>query len=263
MRSNFHTHSVYSDGSNTLEELAASAIAQGFGALGFSEHSYTYFDESYCLSKENTPEYIAEVRYLKEKYRGKIDIYLGIEQDFYSCEETADYEYIIGSVHYVKKDGIFLPIDESAEDLAHFCAEYYGGDFYALAEDYFQTVGMWAERKCDIIGHFDLITKFNEKYPLLDTDNPRYIKAAKDALDKILAAGKIVEINTGAMARGWRRSPYPEEKWLDYIIQRNGRLIPASDCHAQKDLAYGFDSTQMKKYAPYFVEFKPQITHRS
>ena len=47
MKANFHTHSVYSDGADTLTELVEAAIEKGFGALGFSEHSYTYFDESY------------------------------------------------------------------------------------------------------------------------------------------------------------------------------------------------------------------------
>ena len=132
MKANFHTHSVYSDGADTLTELVEAAIEKGFGALGFSEHSYTYFDESYCMSRENTLRYISEVRALQEKYRGRIALYLGIEQDFYSTESVDNYEYVIGSVHYLKKGGHFLPVDESAEDLARFRDMYYEGDIYAL-----------------------------------------------------------------------------------------------------------------------------------
>ena len=141
MKANFHTHSVYSDGADTLTELVEAAIEKGFGALGFSEHSYTYFDKSYCMSRENTPRYISEVRALQEKYRGRIALYLGIEQDFYSTESVDNYEYVIGSVHYLKKGGHFLPVDESAEDLARFRDMYYEGDIYALIEDYFAAVG--------------------------------------------------------------------------------------------------------------------------
>lgn len=262
MKSNFHTHSVYSDGADTLAELAEAALEQGFSALGFSEHSYTYFDESYCMSRENTSKYLAEVRELQEKYCGKIELYLGIEQDFYSEESIDEYEYIIGSVHYLKKDGHFLPVDESAEDLKHFRDWYYDGDIYALIEEYFDTVGMWAQKKCDIIGHFDLITKFNEKYSLFDTDNPRYKLAAKRALDKILAAGKIIEINTGAMARSWRLTPYPEEKWINYIIKNGGTLILASDCHDKKALAFGFETDLIARYKANIIDFKPKTTHQ-
>ena len=254
MKANFHTHSVYSDGADTLTELVEAAIENGFGALGFSEHSYTYFDESYCMSRENTLRYISEVRALQEKYRGRIALYLGIEQDFYSTESVDNYEYVIGSVHYLKKGGHFLPVDESTEDLARFRDMYYEGDIYALIEDYFAAVGAWAEKKCDIIGHFDLITKFNEKQPLFDTEHPRYKMAAQKALDKILAADKTIEINTGAMARAWRSSPYPDAKWLDYIVKKDGRLILASDCHDKKDLDFAFDTL-----APYreYLSIKP------
>lgn len=248
---NFHTHSVYSDGVDTLEELVIQAIELGFDRLGFSEHSYTYFDESYCLSKEKTAQYKQEVRNLRDKYRDKIAIYLGIEQDLYSEESTNDYDYVIGSVHYVNKDGAFLAIDESAEDLRHYSEKYYDGDIYALVEDYFEAVGSWADKECDIIGHFDLITKFNEKYPLFSESHPRYQKAAQAALDKILQAGKIIELNTGAMARGWRTSPYPQCNWLEYILANGGQIMLASDCHDSAYLAYEFADEKIKRYENY------------
>ena len=51
MISNFHTHSVFCDGDNTLEEIATSAIEKGFTALGFSGHGFTPFDTRYCMLK--------------------------------------------------------------------------------------------------------------------------------------------------------------------------------------------------------------------
>lgn len=255
---NFHTHSVYSDGADTLEELVIRAIELGFDRLGFSEHSYTYFDESYCLSKEKTVQYQQEVRDLRGKYHEKIAIYLGIEQDLYSKESTSTYDYVIGSVHYVKKDGDFLAIDESAESLKIFSEKYYAGDIYSLIEDYFSAVGNLAQTECDIIGHFDLITKFNEKYPLFSEFHPRYQQAAQMALDKILQAGKIIEINTGAIARGWRTEPYPASNWLEYILKNNGRVLLASDCHDKAYLAHEFQKEKIKRYENY-PDFRPKI----
>ena len=68
--SNYHTHTVYCDGNDTPEALVLEAIRLGCPSIGFSGHSFTEFDQSYCMSRERTEEYKREVRALKEKYRG-------------------------------------------------------------------------------------------------------------------------------------------------------------------------------------------------
>ena len=62
--SNAHTHTTYCDGKNSAEEMVQAAIARGFRCLGFSCHSYTPFDERYCLSPGATGRYIREIRAL-------------------------------------------------------------------------------------------------------------------------------------------------------------------------------------------------------
>ena len=80
--------------------------------------------------------------------------------------------------------------------------QHYGGDFYAFAEDYYRLVGEVPERTgCQIVGHFDLITKFNEGDKLFDTGHPRYMRAALEALDRLAGRDVIFEITTGAMSR--------------------------------------------------------------
>ena len=69
MLRDFHTHTIYSDGGNTPEEMVLAAIDRGLECIGFSDHSYTFFDESYCMKLEAIPEYIAEIAGLKEKYK--------------------------------------------------------------------------------------------------------------------------------------------------------------------------------------------------
>ena len=56
--SNFHTHTTYSDGKNSVRENIEAAIEKGMSALGFSDHSYTDFDLSYCIKKDDLPKYI-------------------------------------------------------------------------------------------------------------------------------------------------------------------------------------------------------------
>lgn len=243
MRGVFHIHTLYCDGKNTCEELVLKAIDEGFSAIGFSGHSYTSFDESYCMSRQNTVRYVEDIGVLKHKYCGKINIYCGIEQEYYAEPQCFKPDYVIGSVHYVKKDGVYIPIDESRADLLAAVENHYSGDIYALAEDYYLNVGNVATKtSCDVIGHFDLISKFNEAEVMFDEREPRYVEAWHCAADKLLATGKIFEVNTGAISRGYRTLPYPSEDMLCYIAKRGGRVTVTADCHDANMLKCGFDT---------------------
>ena len=93
----------------------------------------------------------------------------------------------------------------------------------------------------DIIGHFDLVTKFNELGGYLDLSDPRYVRAWKAAVDALLSYDRPFEINTGAISRGYRTTPYPGAAVVDYIRSRGGRLILNSDSHSDKTLCFQFD----------------------
>ena len=80
--SDLHVHTIFSDGKNTPEEMVRAAISKGMTKIGFSDHSYTSYDESYCMSREGTAVYRKVIAGLKEKYRDQIEILCGIEQDF-------------------------------------------------------------------------------------------------------------------------------------------------------------------------------------
>lgn len=237
-----HIHTLYSDGKNTPEEVVLAAIEKGMTTVGFSDHSYTAFDESYCIKKENTDKYIREINALKEKYKGKIEILLGIEQDFYSSEPTNRFDYIIGSVHYLKIGDDYIPVDETGDILSAAAEKYFGGDIYALIEEYYRTVSRVAEKTgADIIGHFDLITKFNEDGALFDESHPRYVAAYRAAADRLIKSGKPFEINTGAVSRGYRTAPYPSAEITEYLKSRGARFILSSDSHSKDILCFGFD----------------------
>ncbi len=239
----YHTHSTYCDGKNTLEEMAEGAVKKGVKGLGFSGHSHTPFDESYCMSRDKTLKYIDEAEGLKNKYSGKLDIFTGIEYDLFSDEENlSKFDYVIGSVHYALKDGKYLPVDESEDIFVENVGRRYGGDYYAFCEDYFKEVGSLADiGEVDIIGHFDLVTKFNEGDRLFNTRNKRYASAAESALIKLSAMNKILEINTGAVSRGYRMLPYPDECILSVWRDLGGKIIFSGDAHSIDGICYKFD----------------------
>ena len=248
MESNYHTHTTFCDGADNPEELVAEAIRLGCPEIGFSGHSYLE-EDSGCMSKQGTQEYCREIRRLREKYRDQITIRLGIEQDVFSEVDRQEFDFIIGAVHYVEKNGKKYAVDESREGFLFLLEEIYSGDAYALAEDYYALVSQVYQRThCDIIAHFDLITKYNEDGCYFETSHPRYRSAAEGALEALLSSPCLLEVNTGAMARGYRSEPYPEKRLRDRWLASGKELIFSSDCHEKQNLLFGFDRLKGLKH---------------
>ena len=239
---NLHSHTTYCDGQNTAEEMVLAAIERGFDIFGFSGHSYLTFDDSWCMNKENTRKYYEEIQLLKEKYKDEITILCGIEQDYLSETSTDEYDYVIGSVHVIPKNGEYISVDYTAESLIGNINKHYNGDALSLAEDYFEMIGnVHKKTKCHIVGHFDLLTKFNEKTHIFDTSHPRYIEASEKALYKLLKDDVIFEVNTGAISRGYRTSPYPSKELLLKIKEAGGKVILSSDTHSIETVDFAYE----------------------
>lgn len=235
----YHIHTTYCDGKNTAEEIAARAYELGFKTLGFSVHGYTDFDESFCIPKARIPEYKAEIAALGDKYRGRMEILCGVEADMYSNEPTDGFDYVIGSSHYMRVRGRYIATDISADDMRALIGEYPDG-FAGLAEEYYGELSrLFTRTRADIIGHFDLITKFKNRLSL--TLNDRYYDAAFSAAEALVTAGKPFEINVGAIARGYRSSPYPDAKILRRIHELGGEIIITGDCHRADNLGKNLD----------------------
>lgn len=250
IRSNIHTHSVYCDGKNTLSELAEAAYSSGFTSLGFSSHAYTDFDTSFCMKRADAEKYFEEADNLKKEYSGRLEIYKGLEYDIFSCEDISQCDYIIGAVHYIRCGNDYLCVDESLETTKKIINEFFGGNAEKYAAVYFETMSSLTQNiKFDIVAHFDLVTKFNEKERLIDTSSYAYKTAATDALTQILKTHEIFEINTGAIARGYRHTPYPDSFILKELCQRGGQIVISSDCHDKSKLCCHFgDAVNILKH---------------
>lgn len=105
------------------EEYILRAINNGYKTVGFSDHAPYVFPEthisSFRMECELTEDYVSNVRYLKEKYRGKIDIKLGFEVEWYpkfiekelEYLKSFGYDYLILGQHYT---------DSEVEDYARY-----------------------------------------------------------------------------------------------------------------------------------------------
>ena len=265
---NYHTHSTFCDGGSSAEEIVLAAIENGMGEIGFSSHSHLDSEPSWTLSTESEKEYKKTILELKSRYKDQIKVRLGIEQDYWSkTDNLTDYEYVIGAVHSIwEEDTEWSSVDMDYANFDYAVDHYFGGDRMAAVERYFELVGdLYKRTKCDIIAHFDLITKLNEKHLketgelFVDDEDPRYINAERRALEKLVATPVIFEINTGAMSRGYATVPYPSQRVLQYLSEHKTPVILASDSHSKETLTYAFDDVMnlVIKYNLNLVEKLP------
>jgi len=240
-RFDLHVHTTYSDGKSTPEEVVQAAIALGLETIGISDHAYAACDR-YCMKREQMAEYQAEVRGLAEKYKDQIRVLCGIEQDYRGEDPAEGFDYVIGSLHYMDICGEIVTVDHGPDVLQAAADKFFGGDLYSVCEEYYRELQSVIEvTGGDIIGHFDLITKFNEDDVLFDTKHPRYVAAWQAAADALLKTGKPFEINTGAISRGYRATPYPAPEIREYLKERGAKLFLSSDSHAAKTLCNEFE----------------------
>lgn len=263
---NLHSHTTYCDGKNTAEEMVLRAIELDFKLLGFSGHAYAPHDLDCCMTAEGEGQYREEVLSLKTRYRDRLDIRLGVERDFYSAQSLAestapkpasfDYDYEIGSVHYLYRDGVYLSVDDTSEIMEHAIEEHFNGRARDYVEEYFATEARVLEvTHADVVGHFDLVCKFNENNRYFDENAAWYRDCASAALEQLanyeasprrgisdlLPSGKpVIEINMGGMAKGYRSRPYPDSFLRRRIQDLGFPIVLSSDCHNAKYLDYGF-----------------------
>lgn len=238
-----HTHSTMCDGKNTLEEMAWAAFQAGAVSFGASGHSHTPMSEDLgCVLPVDMAAYRKEVLRLREVYAGRMDVLLGIELDNCADVSAEGFDYWIGSVHRVLgPEGGWHIVDWDSEMLERSLRESFSGDSRRLAASYYDEVRRMAARKPTILGHLDLIVKFNEDGRFFDEEDPCYRVAALEALHAADPKETLLEVNTGAVSRGYRSVPYPAlfllKEWRDI----GGGIILTSDAHSAETIVYGYD----------------------
>lgn len=246
MIQNLHTHTVLCDGRDTPEEMIEEAIARGFSSLGFSSHANTCFADT-CELLGKTDDYIAEINRMKAKYEGKLKIFLGLELDRYSEGYIPNYpfDYKIASTHYAVYNGEKICYDISLDHSRDVVRRLLDGDIMMYARLYYETLAdMPNHIEGDFVGHFDILTKFEELAPeLFDTGSPIYRKMALEALHAVREKFEFFEVNAGTLGRGYRTYPYPAPFILDEMKKIGCKLLITTDCHNKNHLTTGFSES--------------------
>ncbi len=243
--SSVHTHTDYCDGESTVEEMVQSAIRMNVSTLGFSGHSPLFGEDakSWTMSLPDVERYRRDIAAARRKYTGQIELLCGLELDIDTDPAIAEgFDFLIGSVHRLLFDNDTCSVDNTVEELDVCVAEHFGGDYYAYCAAYYEKLSHLHERtRCDIIGHFDLVSKFHEQHRRFDQSDPRYREPVFSCLEKLVQTGAVFEINTGGISRGFRSVPYPADWILREICRLGGSVLLSSDAHSASTLLFGFE----------------------
>ncbi len=248
LKANFHCHSTYSDGKNTIEEIIQQAISQDLKAIGISDHSPLKIECKCNMKQENLQAYISEIEDLRTKYN-KIKIYKGMEIDWLEDKQNLNYinleklDYSIGSIHFTKVDNEkYIPIDLSKKKQIELVEKYFNSNFQNLVLKYLQDIKTMIENNSPtFIGHIDLYKKFNKGEALFKEDTPEILESIEEILEIAKKKDIGLEINTGGISRGFIDTPYPSLKILKMCYQRGIKIIASSDAHKKEDIIANFD----------------------
>ena len=250
---NLHTHSTFDDGQNTLDEMTLAAKNAGLASIGFSVHTPMPYPACWTIPSGRMADYIAEARRLKSAYQDQIAVYCGAEWDLYSAERALGFDYVIGSIHHIPANNMLYGVDSTPEETRQYLRALGSAD--AAAEAYFRQYEALSKiEEVDIVGHIDLLTKFDEQRTFFDPDSARFRAAAIAAIDVLIAHDKIFEINTGAISRGYRTTQYPSRALLSEISARCGKITISADAHRSQDVNFQFAETEALALACGFTE---------
>lgn len=265
MLSNYHTHSNYCDGKCEPGQYVDYALAQGFTALGFSGHCPLPFKNNFSI--KDYKGYCNEIRSLKEKYAGRIEIKLGLEidyvpgllEDFSLLVESGGLEYTIGSVHLIPNpDDVedLRRLNETTDEEERARIPYhlwmidgprqetydnglravFGGDIRRGVQTYFRQQNEMIEKnRPTIVGHPDKILMHNkERY--FSCNDKWYRDLLYETLDLIRETGCICEINTRGIYKGRHTDFYPSREHLSHMNELGIPVVVSTDAHHPSEL---------------------------
>ena len=242
------------------QEYVEQAIKGGLQEIGFSDHApmVHMVDPRITMNLQQLPQYYRMIEDVREKYKNQLRIKIAIEADFIPGFEDKTqailddypYDYVIGSVHFIKDWGFDNPDDRSKWDQKDVNQVY--RDYYDLLRQSAKT-GFY-----NIIGHADLVKKFGHR-------------ASEDMTDEVQKTAQVfkecgvaVEINTSGLRKPVKEM-YPALSNLEIYAKAQVPLTFGSDAHDPKDVGKNFASAvELAKEAGYkeYVLFKQRKIER-
>ncbi|HSG68130.1 MAG TPA: histidinol-phosphatase [Bacteroidales bacterium] len=245
---NFHTHTSHCDGSSPAEEYVKAALDAGLLSIGFSGHAPVPLKNGFAIRDEKClDDYCRDILTLREKYKGKIEIYLGLEVDyipgvtpaFGALRSEWPLDYIIGSVHLVKNlDEKLWFIDGPDRQLwldgLHI--DYKQNVKKAVGDYYRQVMEMVETQKPDVVGHIDKV-KMHNREEYFREDEPWYREMIISTLDAVKRMNTIVEVNTRGLYKKRSDSLFPGLWVLEEMHRLGIHVTISTDAHKPEEVA--------------------------
>lgn len=254
IRTNYHTHSLFCDGSSEPEAYIKQALKNNFLALGFSAHAPLPFENTWSLAHADLETYCHTIRRLRTNYRSQIEIFLsleidyipGVSVDFAVMQRRHKLDYVLGAVHLVKNpsgEGYWF-IDGPRSNYDNGLKSIFGNDIRRGVETYFAQVNeMLSTQKPDIVAHFDKI-KMNNQGRYFQESEPWYQKLLSHTIEVIAKNHCIVEVNTRGIYTGKFDGLYPGVEALGQCFELGIPITVSADAHKPADLNAHFAETE-------------------
>lgn len=252
--SNFHTHSLYSDGKAEMRAYCDKALELGFHSLGFSDHAPVLFVNSFSIPIENLQAYFINIESLKKEYQGRLMLYTSLEAD-YIPDQSYDFnffraqgklDYIIGSIHLVQntKTQRRWFIDGGEQEIWDMGLDeiFEGAVRKGVTAFYEQTLEMIEVQRPEVIGHLDKI-KMHNKERLFSTKDQWYQGLTDACLHQMKKQGTVLEINTRGLYKGRSDELFPSIDIAKKAQRMGIPLLLSSDAHQPNELNGAFAST--------------------
>ncbi|MBF0484929.1 MAG: histidinol-phosphatase HisJ [Candidatus Omnitrophica bacterium] len=249
--SDYHMHTpLCGHATGAPQAYAKRAIQTGLVEIGFSDHAplLSHKDPTITMDYSQLPIYHDMVESVRAEFSGELTVRVGIEADYMAGYEDRTkamlaqypYDYVIGSVHFIDKWGFDDPIQLKQWDIR---------DVDEVYREYFRLLRKSAlARIFDILGHVDLVKKFNfhPKKDLTDEveENARIFKKT----------GVVIEINTSGLRKP-AKEIYPSLHDLKIYCQKGIPITFGSDAHRPEEVGMDMDNGREWALAAGYKEY--------
>lgn len=249
MRIDYHTHHERCGHAvGKLEEYVQRGIALGLQQLGLSDHlplihvdPEHYYPEM-AMPLAELPRYVEECLDLKERYRGTIELRVGLEADYIEGYEEQirellapyPWDYLIGSVHFLGE------WDITDHRQTH---GWEGQDVMSVYRRYYDAVQKSAlSGLYDIIGHMDVIKRFGYG-PQTPEERAEARALELETLKVISGSGIAMELNASGLTKPCAEM-FPAEHVLQQAYALGIPLTVGSDAHDPLKLGDGLQEAR-------------------
>lgn len=236
---NFHTHTQFCDGHDTMDAMARAAVDAGFAHIGFSPHSPVPIASPCNMQADDVPAYLEETRRLNALHEGRCRFYAGMEIDYLGagCNATSQYykdlglDFSISSVHFIPaQNGELIDIDGHYDRFARNLHDHFRDDLRYVVSTFFERSSeMLAAGGFDILGHFDKIAQNSSYHRAGIEEEPWFDDMLQAYVGQIIDSGVMVEINTKARVEHGRF--FPHRRLWDRLVGADVTLLVNSDAH--------------------------------